>query len=183
MLQRPLTGEPLPVDLLNTRWFSGGRLLDLLDDPSATAEWLTSWELAVPEADLAEAVETLRRTRAALGAHVAAPEDPAAAAAVSAVLGTGRLRLRLGTGGPLRQAEAPPAALPAWEAARRYLDLLQERPGRIRRCANDECVLHFVDTSPRGARRWCSMAGCGNRLKARRHHARTTGTGTGTGTG
>ena len=177
MLQRPLTGEPLPVDLLNTQWFSGGRRLDLLDDPSAAAEWLGSWDLAVPGNELAAAVEALRRTREALAAHVAAPQDPAAAAAVSGVLAAGRLRLRLGTGGPLREPEVPVAALPAWEAARRYLDLLQERPGRIRRCANEECVLHFVDTSPRGARRWCSMEGCGNRLKARRHHARRTGTG------
>ena len=34
---------------------------------------------------------------------------------------------------------------------------------RVRCCAN--CVLHFVDTSKKGTRRWCSMELCGNRLK------------------
>ena len=34
---------------------------------------------------------------------------------------------------------------------------------RVRKCA--ECVLHFLDTSKKGTRRWCSMQLCGNRLK------------------
>lgn len=34
---------------------------------------------------------------------------------------------------------------------------------RVRMC--DQCVLHFVDTSKKGTRRWCSMQLCGNRLK------------------
>ena len=36
---------------------------------------------------------------------------------------------------------------------------------RVRKC--DQCVLHFVDTSKKGTRRWCSMQLCGNRQKAR----------------
>ena len=34
---------------------------------------------------------------------------------------------------------------------------------RVRKCG--ECVLHFLDTSKKGTRRWCSMQLCGNRLK------------------
>jgi predicted RNA-binding Zn ribbon-like protein len=34
-------------------------------------------------------------------------------------------------------------------------------------------VLHFFDVSKNGTRRWCSMSGCGNRAKARRHYARS----------
>ena len=34
---------------------------------------------------------------------------------------------------------------------------------RVRRCG--QCVLHFLDTSKKGTRRWCSMQLCGNRLK------------------
>src|SRR5262249_8066041 len=34
---------------------------------------------------------------------------------------------------------------------------------RVRKCG--QCVLHFVDTSKKGTRRWCSMQMCGNRLK------------------
>ncbi|MCB1033752.1 MAG: ABATE domain-containing protein, partial [Acidobacteria bacterium] len=38
---------------------------------------------------------------------------------------------------------------------------------RIRRCQGTGCSLLFVDTSRAGARRWCSMANCGNRAKVR----------------
>jgi predicted RNA-binding Zn ribbon-like protein len=34
---------------------------------------------------------------------------------------------------------------------------------RVRQC--DHCVLHFLDISKKGTRRWCSMQLCGNRLK------------------
>jgi len=36
-------------------------------------------------------------------------------------------------------------------------------PTRVRQC--DHCVLHFLDTSKKGTRRWCSMQLCGNRFK------------------
>jgi predicted RNA-binding Zn ribbon-like protein len=40
-----------------------------------------------------------------------------------------------------------------------------DRAAQIRQCQADVCTLLFVDTSRRGDRRWCSMAGCGNRAK------------------
>ncbi|PRH88670.1 hypothetical protein C5L14_05410 [Labrys okinawensis] len=43
---------------------------------------------------------------------------------------------------------------------------------RIRRCANPECRFLFLDESKNGTRRWCDMATCGNRAKARRHYAK-----------
>ena len=43
---------------------------------------------------------------------------------------------------------------------------------RIRICANDTCRWIFYDESRAGRRRWCDMATCGNRAKARRHRAR-----------
>lgn len=41
---------------------------------------------------------------------------------------------------------------------------------KVRRCANPECGWLFLDDSRAGKRRWCSMASCGNRAKARRHY-------------
>jgi predicted RNA-binding Zn ribbon-like protein len=41
---------------------------------------------------------------------------------------------------------------------------------RVRKC--DQCVLHFVDTSKKGTRRWCSMQLCGNRRKVAAYAAR-----------
>jgi predicted RNA-binding Zn ribbon-like protein len=38
---------------------------------------------------------------------------------------------------------------------------------RLKECASDDCPLFFVDGSRSAARRWCSMARCGNRHKIR----------------
>jgi predicted RNA-binding Zn ribbon-like protein len=43
---------------------------------------------------------------------------------------------------------------------------------RVRVCASETCSARFYDHSRAGARRWCSMQGCGNAAKARRHRAR-----------
>lgn len=42
---------------------------------------------------------------------------------------------------------------------------------RVRQCDGALCGWLFVDRSPALRRRWCSMADCGNRVKARRHLA------------
>lgn len=43
---------------------------------------------------------------------------------------------------------------------------------RLRVCASDTCSARFYDASRAATRRWCSMTGCGNTAKARRHRAR-----------
>jgi predicted RNA-binding Zn ribbon-like protein len=43
---------------------------------------------------------------------------------------------------------------------------------RIRICASETCRWLFYDESRSGRRRWCDMATCGNRAKARRHRDR-----------
>ena len=54
-------------------------------------------------------------------------------------------------------------------------ELQAAMPGRLRPCANGECHLFLLDRSRGGTGRWCSMSGCGNRMKARRHYGRTAG--------
>ncbi len=44
----------------------------------------------------------------------------------------------------------------------------------IRACEGKACVLLFLDKSKSHARRWCSMALCGNRAKAAAHRARAS---------
>lgn len=46
---------------------------------------------------------------------------------------------------------------------------------RLKMCAGDRCGWLFVDRSRNRRRRWCEMAVCGNRAKARRHYARQRG--------
>ena len=42
----------------------------------------------------------------------------------------------------------------------------------VRKCEGPTCTLWFLDISKAHARRWCSMAVCGNRAKAAAHRAR-----------
>ena len=64
--------------------------------------------------------------------------------------------------------------------ARSGAEIVAEGPrARLRICANPRCGLYFYDNSRTHARRWCSMAVCGNRSKvaafarkhASQHHA------------
>jgi predicted RNA-binding Zn ribbon-like protein len=43
---------------------------------------------------------------------------------------------------------------------------------RIRQCGDSSCTRLFLDTSRAGSRRWCDMAGCGNRAKVAGFRAR-----------
>jgi predicted RNA-binding Zn ribbon-like protein len=44
---------------------------------------------------------------------------------------------------------------------------------RIGQCAGPDCRWLWVDRTRNQSRRWCDMAVCGNRVKARRHYERT----------
>ncbi|MDD9382806.1 CGNR zinc finger domain-containing protein [Streptomyces sp. ZAF1911] len=177
---RPLTGEPVALDLLNTRWIQEGERVDLfagafgLTRVEGLALWLESTGLAGRfRADAATLVHLLT-AREALARAVADPADESARTLVDAVLEHGRIRATLTAEGPGERTEFDdPTWGPAWTAARDYLELLGSDPGRIRKCASETCVLHFHDTSRNGTRRWCSMSACGNRAKASRHYART----------
>jgi predicted RNA-binding Zn ribbon-like protein len=60
--------------------------------------------------------------------------------------------------------------LPLLAFARSAGELLTSDHPPIRRCPGGGCGWLFLD--PRGRRRWCTMATCGNRAKARAHAAR-----------
>jgi predicted RNA-binding Zn ribbon-like protein len=66
------------------------------------------------------------------------------------------------------------ADLPVLALARAAGTLLESTDLRmVGRCPGHDCGWLFLD--PRGRRRWCVMAVCGNREKARRHARRTRG--------
>ncbi len=58
-----------------------------------------------------------------------------------------------------------------WGVARSAADLLTSPElQRVGQCADDRgCGYLFLDTSKNHTRQWCSMRGCGNRAKAKRH--------------
>ncbi|MGV9426594.1 CGNR zinc finger domain-containing protein [Streptomyces sp. NPDC003656] len=170
---RPLTGEPLALDLLNSRWNNDGAPRDLLDGTDGLAVWLASNGLARAYPADERTLRHLREAREALAVAVDGPPEQGAPL-VDALLAHGHVRVRLTAEGPGEEPEfTDPSWGPAWLAARNYLHLIARAPDRIRVCAHESCVLRFFDTSRNGTRRWCSMAVCGNRAKAHRHYART----------
>lgn len=178
---RPLTGEPLSIDLLNTRWIDNTGRHDLLDSVEGLRIWLASPHVRQdlderPAAADRETLNALLDVRGALDGviNTPAPWDQDTVGGLNAVLAHGHVRRVLlpeGAAGTVIEVDTP-SWLAAWTVAEDFLRLLGERPERIRACANPECVLHFYDISKNGTRRWCSMAGCGNRAKATRHYAR-----------
>jgi len=67
-----------------------------------------------------------------------------------------------------------------WPVVRSAAELLTTgQRNRIRECpGSDGCGWVLYDTSKHGSRRWCSMEGCGNRAKGRRHYQRVRGAAT-----
>ncbi len=71
-----------------------------------------------------------------------------------------------------RQSEDGDLDQVLWWVLRSTTDLLTgEDLQRVGVCADDRgCGWLFYDTSRNRTRQWCSMRGCGNRAKARRHY-------------
>ena len=63
---------------------------------------------------------------------------------------------------------------PLWPVAASAVELLTEGDlARVRQCPGaDDCGWLFYDASRNGTRRWCSMEGCGSRVKMRRSYAK-----------
>ncbi|HME91207.1 MAG TPA: ABATE domain-containing protein [Myxococcaceae bacterium] len=63
-----------------------------------------------------------------------------------------------------------------WPVAKSAAELLTSEEARlVRQCeafASNDCAWLFIDETRNRSRRWCSMASCGNRAKARRHYHR-----------
>ncbi|WP_432176312.1 CGNR zinc finger domain-containing protein [Streptomyces sp. Tue6028] len=71
------------------------------------------------------------------------------------------------------ELDAPAERRMAVEAVMTWSALQETMPGRLRPCSNPECRRFLLDRSKTDKARWCSMALCGNRMKARRHYRRT----------
>jgi predicted RNA-binding Zn ribbon-like protein len=183
-----LGGRPA-VDFVNTlreRWW---RNVETLVTPADLVRWLELASLLAQGSGVRASAAQLRVARElreaidlAVRATIAGEAVPAAAlrtiderlpaAVLASSLG------RDGEGRPLLQPAAPAdplehaLGLVALDAARM---LGTDERARLRVCASDTCSARFYDRSPTAARMWCSMRGCGNVAKARRHRARGRG--------
>jgi predicted RNA-binding Zn ribbon-like protein len=179
-----LGGRPA-LDFVNTRRERWRRSIDCLTGPGDVVEWLLRAGLleargAPPRGLLGQARELREAIDAGVRAAVAGePPAPAPVAIVDEWLAFAGARPQLALGpdgrpqlGERAAGDSPRRALGlvALDAAQ-LLGAPSER-ARLRICASETCSARFYDRSPAARRRWCSMEGCGNVEKARRHRAR-----------
>ncbi|MFI5821190.1 CGNR zinc finger domain-containing protein [Streptomyces rishiriensis] len=154
------------LDLLNSRPLVNGEEQDALGDPAGGRRWAREHG---GEGSLAE-LALLRETRDILRDIVRGERSPAA---LSPLLEGVHQIPEITSDGLQWTVRTPPHARLAVEAVLAWAATEQHMPGRLRPCANDECQLFLLDRSRANRARWCSMAVCGNREKARRHYERT----------
>lgn len=178
----PLLGEPLALDLVNTRVRQGDGELEYLTDPTALDTWMATqadrltWTHDCTEKDLSSALG-LREAIGGLLDSLDIGEEPRRAIDVlnaalrdyrgpELVWADGAFEIsapdRAGQfAGVLHVVAADAVRLVAGPSAR-----------LVRTCAHPECSLRFVATNPR--RRWCSTSSCGNRARVARSYTRRT---------
>lgn len=167
-------------------------LLELLDstpmvdgaqvDRFADGEFAAAWQRAHGGTGSAEERGHLLAARAALQA-VTWGEQPSTT--LEAHLDGVGLRPRItgsgsgsGSGGASGsglawELDAPTQRRLAVECVLAWGQMQEELPGRLRPCGNPSCRRFLIDRSKANNARWCSMARCGNRMKARRHYERS----------
>lgn len=139
-------------------------------------------ESGLPYKDLDEAgLRRLRRLREAFRVVFLAHNhrgDPAAAEReLAGFLSAVRLRLEWDAlaGRPLLAPdESAPGATESALFAIMYDSMAQGTWPRMKACRKANCCRAFYDRSKNGSGAWCSMAICGNRVKAQRRRARET---------
>lgn len=166
--------EDLLVALANT----GHEAPDELADPSAFAEWWTavngssSAAIAASEVGLLALVELRHVVREAALVHnggrvpVRAPAPSAWSLALRPELSGGRVSLSPQDADDLATEVAAAVIVALLRAT--------ARPSwrRVKACPGTDCGWVFVDASRNSSRRWCDMAGCGNRAKTAAFRAR-----------
>lgn len=139
---------------------------------------LLAHRMSAPEGLAGEAGELCQAVAACLRAAAADRTPPARAVTRIddwLVLAGNRPQLELGTDGQPVLGERPAADSPRRALGMLALDaatLVGRQASRERLRSCEGCAAVFLDRSPSGRRRWCSMRTCGNRAKARRHRAR-----------
>lgn len=147
-MEFPLIGEPLALDLVNTRSNTPAGPVDHLDTVAALERWLRL------QAD---------RLPAPVLAALSAAERAAPPYRELAWDGTRLTAVRARQGPYARRLTA--------ELAAAVIDLLSgPSAGAIRQCEGPACRLLFLPSHPR--RRWCAPELCGNRVRVARYYRR-----------
>jgi predicted RNA-binding Zn ribbon-like protein len=178
-------------DFLNTLELENGALVERLTSLEAAATWLADAHVLPNPAQVTDLGRTAADREALLGrlvatrtalrdvahavAHERAPEPQAIEEVNRALRSRERVELvAAGDGVRLGHSHVGDAVddVLARIAEPIVREIGEGHDDRVRICANDTCRWIFYDESRSGRRRWCDMATCGNRAKARRHRER-----------
>ncbi|MFE0690336.1 CGNR zinc finger domain-containing protein [Streptomyces xiamenensis] len=154
--------EELLLAVLNSAPVLDGRPTDAL-----TAEGATEWIRALGGRGTDEERDHVREVRDALQRLIRGESSDVSG--LAAVLDQACLRPTVSPAGVSWELEAAPDGELAARVVLAWSRVSTELPRRLRPCANEECNLFLIDHSRPGTARWCSMATCGNRMKARTH--------------
>lgn len=157
---------------------------DLFASPPGVAGWLAARGLLEPGARLgpsefrrALTVREALRALAAANNDLGSAEPAHARAQLDEAARLGAISLEFGSAGPrltAREAGTFDGAL-ATVLAVTAQAMLEGSWARLKMCPGHDCGWVFYDHSRNGSGRWCSMAVCGGRAKARAHYRRRRG--------
>ncbi|MFI6741171.1 CGNR zinc finger domain-containing protein [Nonomuraea sp. NPDC050451] len=174
-----LTGEPLALDLVNTRTRDHdalARAADFDDWLARQSDRLTLPDAPFPADDLA-AVRSLRaHVEAALdAARQAVPAPPESIAAINEALRLSppypQLEARGVVFASVTRRDGTGVSRLLTQLAEAAVDLLTDpNVGKVRSCEAPDCRMLFLPAHPR--RRWCSPTLCGNRIRVARYYQR-----------
>ncbi|HET7339638.1 MAG TPA: CGNR zinc finger domain-containing protein [Candidatus Dormibacteraeota bacterium] len=146
-----------------------------LSDPNALREWLVGNQLMrdgepADTSDLRHAVALREAMRAVIGGNNGRQVYPVDVATLNEAAAASRLRMRFGRDGKPRLEPEASGAVGAMGrlVAALYSAMQDDDWRRLKLCTDDGCRWAFYDRSKNHSSRWCSMASCGNRAKARR---------------
>ena len=160
------TDEKLLLDLLNTTPVVGGAPRDELGGPDAGRTWLSAHGRPASDDEWRALLDVRTKLQDVVRGHEPTSVLARFVEGVSYQASFTDEGVTWTLDAPEGRAAAALAVL-TWDALR------VSDPGRLRPCANPDCRLFLIDHSKPNTARWCSMAVCGNRMKARRHYERT----------
>ena len=156
-----------------------------LSDPNTLKAWLVAKGLLgasdpVDASDLKHAVALREAMRGAIGPNSGFRVYPVDIATLNGAAIASALRMRFGADGKPRLEPEAGGVVGALGrlVATLYAAMEDANWARLKLCRSKACRWAFYDRSKNHSSRWCTMASCGNREKARRFRSHTAATAT-----
>jgi len=146
-----------------------------LTDPSSLKGWLVAKRLLESDAqvgasDLKHAIALREAIRGVVGANSGLRVYPVDVATLNEASAASGLRVRFGSDGKPRLEPDAKGVVGAMGRIVVALHVAMEDESwtRLKLCSSPSCRWAYYDRSKNHSSRWCTMASCGNREKARR---------------